>query len=200
VRFYRLLLRFNAIAFALLLTGIMAVAASFFLSEKPSYDQHAPTDILSNSGKVEGEEVKTSQGTITIYKSPVPDDDEAVRDVRFVAMKTGKIARLAEDGNAPIYRGETVGKLGYVALVETGRSNDRPVFDLVFVSFPRLERFMLARAVDALDSVEILDDSTFSAVVWDKIDTARFIIVETQSGAIKLSRALDFSQSGRSPQ
>lgn len=197
MRLYRFLLCFNAIALSLLLIGLIAAAAMFFLSEKPPYDQHSQIDSRSNSSIIEGEEVKTSQGTITIYKSEAPDDYEAFRDIRFVAMKTGEIARLAEDPDTLVYGGEAVGKLGYVALVKTSIRNDRPVFDFVYVSFPSLERFMIARGIDALDSVEELDDRAFSAVVWDKADVARFIIVDAATGGIRLSRALDFTQSGR---
>jgi hypothetical protein len=146
---------------------------------------------------VTGEEIETPEGTITFYKSEVPDDRDAVRDARYVSMATGKVTRVADDPSALIYQEKAVGEIGRIALIKTAVRDERPVFDLVFVSFPELDRFTIARAIDALDTTQQIDDNTFSAIVWDEPELARFIIVDARTGAIELARSLDFRISRR---
>ncbi|MDG6078617.1 hypothetical protein E3U23_05345 [Erythrobacter litoralis] len=142
--------------------------------------------------RVNGEEIETSEGIITAYKSEVPGDDEAVRDVRYVSMSTGNVVRVASDPTALIYQEKPVGDIGRAALIKTGMRGETPVFDFVFVSFPDLNRFTIAREIDALDTTQQLDDDTFSAIVWDEAENARFIIVNARTGTIELARSLDF--------
>lgn len=122
-------------------------------------------DDASNDQTVTGEEIETSQGSVTVYSHNVPENLEAVRDVRLVAQKTGNIVRIADYFQAWIYGQKAVGGVGYVALVKTGMRSKRPIFDFVFVNFPDLRRFVIARGIDSLDTVRELDDQTFSAIV-----------------------------------
>ncbi|MEM6859029.1 MAG: hypothetical protein AAF559_14285 [Pseudomonadota bacterium] len=75
---------------------------------------------------------------------------------------------------------------------------DNPTFDFIFVNFPDLTKFTIARGIEALDTMQALNDYTFSAIVWDEPEIARFIIVDAQTGAIETARSLDFRRSGKS--
>lgn len=151
----------------------------------------------SNGSGLVGDEVETPQGIISIYKIDRLLDDEMVQDVRLVAMKTGSIVRVADDPKAWIYGEQAIGYLGYVAQVKVGERGGDPVADMVFINFPELQRFVIAREIYALDAIQELDDRAFSAVLWDGPRNARFIVVDTKTGTIKLTRELDFRQSGR---
>ena len=195
----RLLRRYNHIALAVLLTWVLvllALGSFYWWRSTQSYlnDVHWSE---TNKPSVTGEEIETTQGTFTVYKSEVPDDFEAVRDVRYVAMDSGKVTAISNDPNSLVYGEREVGTLGRVALIKTGTRNDRPIFDLVFVSFPELNRFVVAQSIDALDTVQQLDDTEFSAIIWDDTEAARFVIVDTKTGGIIATRSLDFSISSR---
>jgi hypothetical protein len=188
--------RYNQIALAIVLTWVLILlgVGSFFSWRST---QEFPDDArwgTANKPSVSGEEFETSNGTITAYKSGSPDDFEALRDVRYVAMATGKVTAISNDAKALIYGERAVGELGRVALLKTGTRNDRPIFDFVFISFPDLDRHVIARSIDSLDTVQQLDDSKFSAIVWGNYDEARFVIVDTKTGSIQDSRNLDFSR------
>jgi hypothetical protein len=193
MRFARLLRRYNQAALAIVLTWAVVAAAviSFYTWREVQWE--TPTE----ESLVTGEEIETPEGTITFYKSEVPDDRDAVRDARYVSMATGKVTRVADDPSALIYQEKAVGEIGRIALIKTAVRDERPVFDLVFVSFPELDRFTIARAIDALDTTQQIDDNTFSAIVWDEPELARFIIVDARTGAIELARSLDFRISRR---
>lgn len=195
-----LLRSYNQIALAVILTWVLILLGvlSFYWwrAERDLADDSYGTKSIDLP--VSGEEFETTGGTITVYSTEVPNDFEAVRDVRYVAMATGKVTMLTSDPKTLVYGEREVGKLGRVALVKTGTRNGRPVFDFVFVSFPSLNRFIVARSIDSLDTVQQLDDIEFSAIIWDSLTTARFVIVDTTTGAITATRQLDFSGSKRS--
>lgn len=200
MRFARLLRRYNQTALAIVLTwAVVAAAIISFYSwrEVQKFDDYREWETPMEDSLVTGEEIETSEGTITFYKSKVPDDRDAVRDVRYVSMGTGKVTRVADDPSALIYQEKAVGEVGRVALIKTAVRDERPVFDFVFVSFPELDRFTIARAIDAIDTTQQIDDNTFSAIVWDEPELARFIIVDSRTGAIELARSLDFRISPR---
>ena len=198
MRFFRWLRRYNQILLAIVLTsGLVAAAAMFENWRLESARQHYRDTSIGQSDVV-GEEIETSDGTITVYKVEVDDTYDGVRDVRYVSMRTGKIVRLSDDPAALIYSERPVGDIGRAALIETGKRDGRSVFDFVFVSFPELDRSVVARGIDALDTTQALDDNTFSAVIWSDLERARFIIVDARTGSIKASRPLDFSESRRS--
>ncbi|MED5546277.1 MAG: hypothetical protein VYD90_13600 [Pseudomonadota bacterium] len=190
---------YNQVALAVFLTcGLIflgAIAVAWWNSTQGELIEE-PWDTASARPPA-GEEFETSQGTITVYKSRSPDDPEAVRNVRYVAMSSGKIVRITDDTNASVYRERGVGELGRVALVKTGMREDRPVFDIVFIAFPDLDRHVIARSVDALDTVQKLDDSLFSAIIWDSVEDARFVIVDAHTGAIRDTRSLNFPDTRR---
>lgn len=192
-RWYRFLRRFNVIALALVLSWVLVMATGLTFSSlrETVADREIPPS------PVQAEVVDTSDGKISIYSSRVPDNSEASRDVRLVAMKTGKVANVADDTNALVFGEQSIEGLGLVALVKTGMREGRPKFDVVFVRFPNLERFVIARDVDSLDATKSLDDRTFSTVIWDGLNDARFVVVDANSGAIEESRKLDFSRSGK---
>lgn len=200
MRFSPLLRRYNQVALAIILTWAVVVAAviSFYTWwDVQKFDDYSEWETPIEESVVKGGEIETSEGTITIYKSGVPDDREAVRDVRYVSMNTGNVVRISDDPTALVYQEKPVGEIGRVALIKTGMRGDRPVFDFVFVSFPELNRSIIARGIDALDTTQPLDDSNFSAIVWDELEMARFIIVDARTGKIETSRSLDFRKSGR---
>ena len=200
MRFARLLRRYNQIALAIVLTGAVlaaAVISYYTLRDAQEFDEYREWETSTEESLVSGEEIETSDGIITVYKSDVSDDREAVRDVRYVSMSTGNVVRIADDPNALVYQEKPIGEIGRVALIETGMRGERPVFDFVFVSFPELNRSVIARGIDALDTTQPLDDNNFSAIVWDELDKARFIIVDTSTGNIETSRSLDFGEGRR---
>ena len=200
MRFVRLLRRYNQVALAIVLTWALVAAAVLSLiawKASQEVDRYGEWESPPEDHPVTGEEIETSEGIITVYKSEVPEDDEAVRDVRYVSMSTGNVARVASDPTALIYQEKPVGDVGRVALIKTGMRGEKPVFDFVFVSFPDLNRFTIARGIDALDTTQQLDDDTFSAIVWDETEKARFIIVDARTGTIELARSLDFRISRR---
>ena len=199
MRFFRWLRRYNQIVLAIALTSglVVAAAIAFEYWRLESARQHYRDTSISQSD-VGGEEIETSDGVITVYKVEVGDTYDGVRDVRYVSMRTGKIVRLSDDPAALIYSERPVGDIGRAALIETGKRDGRSVFDFVFVSFPELDRSVVARGIDALDTTQALDDNTFSAVIWSDLERARFIIVDARTGSIKASRPLDFSESRRS--
>lgn len=191
--------RYNQIALAVLLTwALVSLAVISFYWWRSTQD--FGNDVhwsKSNKPSVTGEEFETTDGTITAYKAEVPNDFEAVRDVRYVAMASGKVTTISNDRKALIYGERGVGKLGRVALIKTGERDDRPVFDFVFVSFPELNRFVVAQSIASLDTVQQLDDTEFSAIVWDDAEAARFVIVDAKNGKINATRRLEFSNSSR---
>lgn len=174
----------------------IVTAVSELRTERDSMLDSGRNDQLSGSALV-GDEVKTPQGIITIYKTASSPDDEMVQDVRLVAMKTGNIVRVADDTKAWVYGEQALGNLGYVAQVKVGESSGTPIGNMIFIKFPELKRFVIAQKIYALDSLQELDDQTFSAIVWDGPKNARFIVVDTSTGATKVSRELDFRQSGQ---
>ena len=188
--------RYNQIALAVLLTALIVVLAyvayQWWNADRLYDDYHSPA---SGETGITGDEHQTSEGTITAYSSEVPDDFEAVRDVRYVAMTDGEVVAVSDNPDARIYGERAIGDLGRIALVNTGTRGERPVFDIVFVRFPNLNRFVIARSIVALDTVQQLDDNSFSAIVWDTLDKARFIIVDSETGEIRTTRSLDFSNS-----
>ena len=194
---FRFIRRYNHIAFAVVLTWAIILLAAVSYLWWESTDDHYQDVTWNDSPQpsITGEEIETPTGTITIYKAEAPSDFEAERDLRYVSMATGKVASLADDPEALVYGEKAVGKLGRIGLVKTGIRAERPVFDLVFVSFPDLERFLIAKSVDSLDTVQQLDNQTFSAIVWYKKDLARFHVIDAQTGKIEISRDLGFSQS-----
>ena len=200
MRYVRLLRRYNQVALAIVLTwALVASAVVSFFAWKASqeFDHYREWESPMEDHPVTGEEIETSEGIITAYKSEVPEDHEAVRDVRYVSMSTGNVVQVADDPTALIYQEKPVGDVGRVALIKTGMRAEKPIFDFVFVSFPDLNRFTIARAIGALDTTQQLDDDTFSAIVWDETERARFIIVDARTGTIELSRSLDFRISRR---
>ncbi len=197
MRFVFLLRRYNQIALAIALTWAVlaaAVVSYYALRDIQEFDEYREWEPPTKESLVSGEDIETSDGIFTIYKSDVPDDREAVRDVRYVSMNTGNVVRIADDPTALVYQEKPVGEIGRVALIRTGMRGERPVFDFVFVSFPEFNRFIIARGIDALDTTQPLDDNNFSAIVWDELDKARFIIVDARTGNIETSRSLDFSE------
>lgn len=190
--------RYNQIALAIFLTWALILLSVISFSWWTS-TQELADDVhrAANKPSVSGEEFKTLQGTITAYKSEASDDPEAMRDVRYVAMATGKVTAISNDAKALVFGEKGVGELGRTALVKTGMRGNRPMFDLIFVSFPNLNRHVIAKSIDSLDTVQQLDDSKFSAIIWDDRDKARFVIVDAESGTIQATRNLDFSSSSR---
>ena len=200
MRFVRLLRRYNQVALAIVLTWALVATAVLSISAwkaSQEFDLYREWEPPREDHPVSGEEIETSEGIITAYKSEVPEDNEAVRDVRYVSMRTGNVVRVADDPTALIYQEKPLGDVGRVALIKTGMRGERPVFDFVFVSFPDLNRYTIARAIDALDTTQQLDDDSFSAIVWDETERARFIIVDARTGTIELTRSLDFRISRR---
>jgi hypothetical protein len=206
MRFTRLLRRYNQIALSIALTWAVVAAAviSFYtLRDVQEFDDYGMADSMENwetptvAPMFTGEEIETPEGAITVYQYAVRDDPEAVRDVRYVSMTTGNVVRLSDDPTALVYREKAIGEIRRVALIKIGMRGERPIFDFVFVSFPELNRSTVARGIDALDTTQPLDDNNFSAIVWDKLEKARFIIVNARTGKIETSRSLDFSETRR---
>lgn len=196
----RLLRRYNQFALAILLTWALVSAAVLSVSAwkaSQEFDHFREWEPPMDDHPLSGEEIETSEGIITAYKLEVPEDHEAVRDVRYVSMSTGNVVRVADDPTALIYQEKPVGDVGRVALIKTGMRGEEPVFDFVFVSFPDLNRFTIARTIYALDTMQQLDDYSFSAIVWDEAEMARFIIVDARTGTIESTRSLDFRISRR---
>jgi hypothetical protein len=191
--------RYNQIALAVFLTWsviFLGVATFSWWRSSQEYDDDVSWE-EPNTSSVTGKEFETSQGTITAYMSESPDNPEALLDVRYVAMSTGKVTAMTDDNKALIFCEKGVGELGRVALVQTGKRDSRPIFDMIFISFPDLNRHVIARSVDALDTVQQLDDSKFSAIIWDDHEKGRFVIIDAQTGSIQSTRSLDFSRSRR---
>lgn len=184
---------YNQIALALLLTfALILLAVASFAWWRST--QERPEDFLrerSDMHPVSGEELETSGGIITAYKTKSANDPEALRDVRYVAMATGKVTAISNDAKALVFGEKGVGALGRVALLKTGTRDNHPIFDFIFISFPNLDRHVIARSIDALDTVHQLDDSKFSAIVWDNHDDARFVIIDAQAGSILHSENLN---------
>lgn len=174
-----------------------AIVTFYTLRDAREYDDYSEWEEPIDQPLPTGEEIETSDGTITVYKSNDPEDPEAVRDVRYVSMNTGDVVHVADDPTSSIYQEKAVGKIGRIAMIKTGMRGERPVFDLVFTSFPELSRFTIARGVEALDTTQPLDDASFSAIVWDGPQTGRFIIVDASNGQIEMTRSLDFNKSGQ---
>ncbi|WP_271438620.1 hypothetical protein [Pontixanthobacter luteolus] len=202
MRFARLLRRYNQVALAIVLTWVVVAAAviSFYTwRDVQEFDDYREWETPTEESLVRGEEVETSEGAITVYKSDVPDDPDAVRDVRYVSMNTGNVVRIADDPTALVYQEKAIGEIGRVALIKTGMRGERPVFDFVFVSFPDLNRSTIARGIDALDTTQPLDDNNFSAIIWEELEMARFIIVDARTGKIETSRSLETKKSRSGP-
>lgn len=200
MRFSRLLRRYNQVALSIVLTWALVAAAVISVyawRANQKFDHYKEWENSTEGSPISGEEIETPEGTITVYESDVPEDQEAVRDVRYVSMSTGNVVRISDDPTALIYQEKAIGEIGRVALIKTGMRSERPVFDFVFVSFPELNRFTIARAIDALDTTQPLDDNNFSAIVWDEPEMARFIIVDARTGKIGTTRSLDFKKSSR---
>lgn len=186
----RRLRRFNVFALAIVLTWAIALLSyttieQFWISPSPFV-----LDEDSSKSAITGKKLDGPNGPIVEYSSQIKGDFEAVSDVRYVSTLSGDEARLSDDNKARVYGLETLGKLGRIGLVKTGERKDLPVFDLVFVRFTDLKRFVVASAVPFVDSPRALDDVSFSAIVWDNPEKARFIIFDVGKGGVTLARNL----------
>jgi hypothetical protein len=209
MRFWRALRKFNTASFAILSLLLIAVAAlsafelaaSTFGFGRYAADGDSADTENSDPDGVAGQVIDFGGRTITVYARG-DMNDQFMRKVRLVDMRSGNTVKLSDDDQQKVYGGEAVGLpdnfhnngYGYFAKLVQGKHSGKALFDLVFVRFSDFRKFEFASGVVAADALTELDSKSFSLVIWDKGDKGRFVIFDSAVGAITTTRDLDLDR------
>ena len=198
--------KFNTVALAISLVLVILLLLTTLYQASQSHFDDTGLHQDTPSSSISGEMIDAGDRQLTLYR--VGDTyEEGPTDLRFVDSRDGATTRFAEDPKQRVFNGQVLGiprrkmdakGYGYLGLIQTGDISGKPLFDLVFLRFKDMKRFVVTTGIFASDPVEI-DPHSFSSVIWDKAGRGKFILFDIDQGKIVVTRDLDLQGLPQTP-
>lgn len=198
--------KFNTVALTVVLLMALPLAGYSLLSWlQYSSDYHVSPAYPRADNDIGGQRIEAGDRILTLY-SRTKLNDEFVTDLRFVDGRNGVATKLGRDAKQEMYGGSVVGVrhreqsdsgYGYYVRAKTGERSGQPTFDVLFLRFSDMKTFTVASDVLAADENE-LDGKTFSMVMWDAEDRAKFVLFDAEAGRVLVTKDLEMKGAVRS--